>query len=286
MSNQAVINLTGVPETMLWTLHNRASDAARTNGLLHDPECLRIYQSITYDYERSFGKPDGSHAKRSLIFDRAVTNWMAHHPNGTVVELASGLETQFQRLDNGTVRWLCVDLPEAIAVRERFLVPTDRCRHLALSALDTAWMDQVDPAQGVFITAQGLLMYFSEHEVHQLLTTIFKRFPGVEVMFDTIPRWFSGKTMQGMNKTPHYTTPKMPWGINRHEIQPFCLSCCNDINRISDVSYGYIPGLGLKGIAFYLFSVLPFLKDITPAIVHLQRPCQVTAQPGERPYTP
>ncbi len=270
MNNQAVINLTGVPETMLWTLHNRASAALRPDGILRDPDCLRIYQSIAYDFERSFGKPDGSHAKRSLIFDRAVTAWMLHHPGGTVVELACGLETQFQRLDNGKVNWLCVDLPDAIVVRERFLQPTDRCRHLPISALDFSWMDKVDPAQGVFVTAQGLLMYFEEKEVRQMLITLFKRFPDLEVMFDTIPRWFSRKTMQGMKKTPHYTTPKMPWGINRNEIREFCLSCSGKSSSITDVSYGYIPGLGLKGIAFYLFSVLPFLSTITPTIVHLK----------------
>jgi hypothetical protein len=47
----------------------------------------------------------------------------------------------FQRCDDGRVQWLCVDLPDAIAVRERFLKPTDRCRHLALSAVDLSWMD-------------------------------------------------------------------------------------------------------------------------------------------------
>lgn len=29
--------LRGVPETTLWTLHNRASEAARPEPLIHDP---------------------------------------------------------------------------------------------------------------------------------------------------------------------------------------------------------------------------------------------------------
>jgi O-methyltransferase involved in polyketide biosynthesis len=113
--------LSGVPETMLWTLHNRASEAMRPDGILRDEEAVRVYRSIDYDYVRSFGRADGSHAARSRIFDDVVRAWMARHRGGTVVELACGLETQFTRIDDGEVRWLAVDVPEAIAVRERFL---------------------------------------------------------------------------------------------------------------------------------------------------------------------
>ncbi len=46
-----------------------------------------------------------------------------------------------------------------------------------------------------------------------------KRFEGGELMFDTIPRWFSRKTMAGFDVTRHYRAPPMPWGINRDEIE-------------------------------------------------------------------
>ncbi|WP_200348746.1 class I SAM-dependent methyltransferase [Halochromatium glycolicum] len=80
---------------------------------------------------------------------------MAAHPGGTVVELGCGLETQFQRIDDGRVHWLCVDVPQAIAVRERFLPPSERCRHLAMSALDPAWTDHLPASAPLFVTAQG-----------------------------------------------------------------------------------------------------------------------------------
>ena len=100
------VALTGVPETMLWTLHNRASEARRPGSFLHDPECVRIYESIDYDFARSFGKPDLTHPLRSQLFDREVQPWLAAHPGGAMVELAAGLETQFQRCDDGQVQWL------------------------------------------------------------------------------------------------------------------------------------------------------------------------------------
>jgi O-methyltransferase involved in polyketide biosynthesis len=50
-------------------------------------------------------------------------------------------------------------LPEAIRLRECFVPPPDRFRHLAGSALDRGWMDAVERSPAVFIVAQGLLMY-------------------------------------------------------------------------------------------------------------------------------
>ncbi len=162
MSND--VELGGVPETMLWPLYNRAAVAKRGGGF-RDPACVRIFDAIDYDYARSFGKPSGVHAERSQLFDGVVRDWLAEHPSGTVVELGAGLETQFQRCDNGRVSWIRVAVPEAIAVRERFLPESPRCRHIACSALDPEWIDGVEPGTPVLVTAQGLLMYFPESEV-------------------------------------------------------------------------------------------------------------------------
>lgn len=272
------VDLTGVPETMLWTLHNRADEARRPDGILRDPDCLRIYDAIAYDYARSFGKPDGSHPMRSRIFDDALRPWLAAHPGGTVVELAAGLETQFQRCDDGRVRWLCVDVPEAIAVRERFLPATDRCRYLARSALDLAWLDEVDATRGVFVTAQGLLMYFDEADVRRLVSTIIDRFPGVELMFDTIPRWFSRKTVKGFGKTKHYRAPPMPWGIGQDELGAQLRAWTPWIVSVTTQSYGYARGPGRALVR--LSNRVPLLRNIAPAIAHVRTSLADRQPPG------
>lgn len=262
------VQLSGIPETMLWTLHNRASEAKRPDTFLRDPDAVRIYDSIDYDYAKSFGRPDGSHPMRSKIFDDAVRPWMMTHRGGTVVELACGLETQFQRCDDGQVRWLCVDVPEAIELRERFLPAHERCRYVKKSALDLTWLDEVDPTHGVFVTAQGLLMYFDEADVRRLLTKIVDRFDGVELMFDTIPRWFSKKTLKGFGKTKHYIAPPMPWGVNRNEIEPLLRSWIPRISSVSIVPYGYARGFMLNLMS--VMTRLPGLKNMPPTIVRVR----------------
>src|SRR5262249_45932143 len=117
--------VSGLPQTMLWTLHNRVSEAKRPDGILHDPDAIRIYDDIDYDFERIFGKADGAHAARAAAIDGVVRQWLGDHPDGFIISIGEGLETQVRRVDNGRMRWLSVDIPEAIQLRERFLLPTD-----------------------------------------------------------------------------------------------------------------------------------------------------------------
>jgi O-methyltransferase involved in polyketide biosynthesis len=263
------VSLGGIPETTLWTLHNRQAEARRPDGLLRDPDCVRIYDSIAYDFERNFGKPDSSHPMRSRICDAALRPWLARHRGGTVVELGAGLETQFQRCDDGAVQWLCVDVPEAIEVRSRFLPPAPpRYRYIARSALDVAWLDEVDPSRGVFVTAQGLFMYFHEEDVRRLVVAMAERFPELDLIFDTIPPWFAKRTMRGYGKTKHYTAPKMPWGIRRGAIEPTLRRWVPRFARIQTQSYG-LADRGASGIVLRMFDKTPGLREVPPAIAHV-----------------
>lgn len=263
------VALSGVSETMLWTLHNRALEAMRPFGVLRDSDCIRIYRAIDYDFEGHFGPGERSHPLRSRLFDEALRPWMASHPGGTVVELAAGLETQFRRCDDGQVRWVCVDLPEALAVRERFLPPGERCVHVAKSALELSWMDAVDGSRGVFISAQGLFMYFKEAEVRRLLTAIVERFEDVEVMFDAIPPWFSKKTLRGFQKTPAYRAPPMPWGIRKSAIAETLQSWSSRIRSVEVESYGVLKE-GFSGWLFHTLTRLPPVGNRVPALVRVK----------------
>lgn len=259
--------LSGVPETLLWTLYNRAAEARRPDGVLRDPDAVRICDALDYDYRRHFGAPEGAHAMRAAAIDRVLRSWLERHPDGFVVSLGEGLETQSRRLDNARLRWLTVDLPEVMALRERFLPPTDRFRHLALSALDRGWMDEVEPSKGVFVVAQGLFMYLPPDEVRRLLVDIAERFPGAELMFDVIPRWFSRLTLRGFKRTRHYRLPPMPWGIDANEIAPTLKSWHP---RIAAVEVRpFLSRRGFASLIQRLFLWTPGLRRKVPNLVHV-----------------
>jgi O-methyltransferase involved in polyketide biosynthesis len=260
-------NLGGVPETMLWTLHNRVSEAIRPDGILFDPEAIRIYEELDYDFVQRFGRADGSHALRAIVCDRLLRDWLRDHPDGLVISLGEGLETQSRRVDNGRMRWLTVDLPEAIAIRERFLPQTDRFRHVASSALDLSWMDAAEAASdGVFVVVQGLLMYFQPDEVRGLVSAIVERFSRGEMFFDVLPRFFSSGLAR-FGRTRRYTVPEMPWGLDADQIEDELRTWHPAITRVKLVPFEFLRGF--LRYAMLAMRAVPPLRSKTPSFVHL-----------------
>jgi len=270
MSKKINSNLTNVPETMLWTLHNRATEAMRVDAIIDDEKCIEIYQAIDYDYERIFGKAEPSHAVRSLDFDREIRKFLEEYPDGSIVNLGEGLETQRFRFDDEAL-WVSVDLPESIEIREQFIQADERHLHVSISATDRKWFDYIPKDKPVFVSAQGLFMYFEEEDVKTLLQDIIKTFEKGYVIFDTIPKWISNKAIseKGWKKTKHYTAPKMPWGINRSKIKSTLKSWLGENIKVDEKGYSTFPRGIVKWI-FLFFSSTPGIKTITPSIVKIQ----------------
>jgi O-methyltransferase involved in polyketide biosynthesis len=209
--------LEGVSATTLWTLHNRGTEAKRSDGVIRDPWAVTLFDAISYDY-RKFGKPNQSHALRAVAFDTAASAYLTTHPKASVVALAEGLQTSFWRLERAGVAdqltWYSIDLPPVMALREKLLPADARIVPLAQSALDLSWMDRVDDSHGVFITAEGLLMYLEPDDALGLIRDCAARFPGGQMMFDSIPPWLSRRSLKGLKLSDRYIAPRMPFGLS------------------------------------------------------------------------
>lgn len=221
MTAKAKAELTGVSETALLTLYSRAQEARRPDGLIDDPMAVRLVDGIDYDFTK-FGTTRQDMAIRANTFDRQCREYLGRHPEATVVALAEGLQTSFWRLDaalpDARFRWLTVDFEPVIELRRRLLPASERVELLAQSALDYSWMDRVDADKGVFITAEGLLMYLQPSESLGLIRECAQRFPGGRMMFDLAPKWFTGLANRGWLKTSRrYTVPGMPFSMTPAE---------------------------------------------------------------------
>ncbi|AIR90745.1 class I SAM-dependent methyltransferase [Pseudomonas cremoricolorata] len=215
--------LQGVPETMLLTIWTRSAYSDGPHSLLNDPLLMALMQRIDYDFRGRFGPPTPVHAVRSRYADERIHAFLAREPEGSVVVLGEGLETQFWRVAHPRVQWYSVDLAESIGIRQRLLPAHERNHLIACSALDDQWLDQVaQQIRGpVFISAAGLLMYFTEAQVLALLEKITRRFGRGEAFFDTIPPWFSRKTLRGWKLSTGYTAPPMPFGMPLGRVPSF-----------------------------------------------------------------
>jgi len=211
-------DLTGVSETALMTLVVRANEARRPDSLIDDPMAIHLVDSLDVDFAKFGYTRRQDMALRAKLFDKHTRRYLRDHPEATVVALAEGLQTSFYRLDTGgdaghDFGWLSVDLPPMIELRRRLLPDSDRIQLCAQSALDFSWMDRVDPQHGVFITAEGLLMYLQPQEAMSLITACAKRFPGGQMMFDLAPSGFAALTRRGMRTSLRYRVPPMPFSL-------------------------------------------------------------------------
>lgn len=275
------VQLSGVPETLLWTLYYRATEAARPDSVLPDPVAVDLLTRIDFPFRERFGaaraNPSQVEGLRSRRFDAEVRAFLAEHPDGTVVALGEGLETQFWRVDNGRVRWLTVDLPQTIDVRRKVLPCGPRQRLLACSALDERWLDEVDPGKGVLITAQGLLMYFQEHEVHQLIAACADRLPGGVMLFDAIPKWINLPGVNAaMQTSSGYRCPARPWSVNAGAPQGFRALHPN----IVDVHDLWITrGRGFVfGLLAHRANRIPVVRRYLPSMLSLRFGMTVAAE--------
>lgn len=185
-------NLSGVAETLLITLYIRATESQRPDALIKDeraealvrrldPETLRKTLALTEDSGRAVLILKGRD------FDRFAQDFMMRHQDAVVVHMGCGLDTRFERVDNGRVEWYDLDLPDVIALRRK-LVGGESTRHhfLACSVLESGWMDTVS-ARGrrpSLFLAEGLFMYFEEAQVKSLVLSLKEHFPGAELVFD------------------------------------------------------------------------------------------------------
>jgi O-methyltransferase involved in polyketide biosynthesis len=265
-------NLTGVSETALLTLLVRATEARRPDSVIDDPMAIKLVDAIDYDFSKFGFTRRQDMALRALTFDKCTRRYLIDHPSATVVALAEGLQTSFYRMEAAGVgdqfRWLTVDLPAIIELRERLLPQSDRVTMCAQSALDYSWMDRVDPSDGVFITTEGLLMYLQPQEALGLITECAKRFPGGQMMFDLPPVFLAAWFRRGSRMSLRYRVPPMPFTPSPSDIAKMA-DTVPGIRAVHDLPMAQGRGKVLNTLMWTMQRV-PLLDTVRPVVTLLE----------------
>jgi O-methyltransferase involved in polyketide biosynthesis len=186
------VKLTGISETPLFPLWARAKISRDHPLLFCDAKAVELVEKIDYDFSTLAAIPFEGNllpiVARARHFDDRIKAYMTAHPHASVVNIGAGLDTTFYRVDNGAIHWYDLDLPPVIAFRKELIPETDRSTCIAQSFLDPSWCADVAYRDGVFMVAGGVLRYFDESRVKQLLAMLADNFPGGEIVFNVSSR--------------------------------------------------------------------------------------------------
>lgn len=209
------IHLTKEKETYLATLYGKALDVAAAQPILGDRLAAEAVARIDYDFKK-LKLPSGGEVTlplRARHFDEWTRAFLAANPISTVLHLGCGLDTRVYRVDPGPqVRWVDVDLPDVIALRQQLYPARHGYQQIGASVTDPAWLKTIPGDTPVLVVAEGLMMYLPEPEGVALLRRITGRFPSGQIAFDG----YSGMMVRLVSRlaTVRGAKVELLWGID------------------------------------------------------------------------
>ena len=203
------LDINDVSQTAFLTLQCHAMDAKSNKPLLNDPSAQqtldRLKEGTSGDANREFFQRLAQDkvsanlvvhsALRSKYYDQCVRDFVRLHPQATVVNIGCGLDHRFERVDNGQLTFIDLDLPDLMAIKSQLFPPQGRYHQVAQSVFDFSWMDQIKQGPMILV-AEGVFMYCREDDVKSLFRTLADRFPGSEMLCEV----FSSKWLTGWRK--------------------------------------------------------------------------------------
>ena len=181
-----------IARTLLIPLWCCATPCRANPRAAYDPVAVDVLKQLDFDFSeirRSF-KEYGQVCclAREMNIDRTVRDFLARHPEGTIINLGCGLSTAVYRKPPTEAVWYDVDLPEVIRARQALLPPAKGHRLLARDIFDPLWPDAVEaPGQrGVLLLAAGVFHSQPTDLMGALLPFLSGRFPGGTLFFDAV----------------------------------------------------------------------------------------------------
>ena len=117
MSKTKSLTLSSVSETYLAPLYWRAMESQRPDAMIKDEKAVALVTQMSLDFSRVRQIPMNELLKVMRIMftremDRYAREFLSRHPEAVAVHIGCGLDSRFERVDNGQVEWYDLDLPK------------------------------------------------------------------------------------------------------------------------------------------------------------------------------
>ncbi len=242
------------------------STLKKKNPKFYDKKAVEVISKIDYDFtlaDEDLLMKTGTIA-RTIVLDEMVSDYIKKHPHSTIVNIASGMDTRFDRLDNGLIRWYNVDLENSANFRLKYIEDGERVTTLAYSAMNPEWTEEIKISGGnLLFIIEGLTMYLNEKDVSDILKVIDDNFKHCTVFVEIMPPVSVKNTKE---KSIEDTDAKFIWGLKKG----------SELLRINP-NFKWIRDVNLfKGVDAYkpivrLFSWIPLIRNRMDYIAVLEK---------------
>jgi O-methyltransferase involved in polyketide biosynthesis len=121
---------------------------------------------------------------RYYNIDHMVKSFISKHGICNIVYLGAGLETAYYRINNKSILFYEVDLPEIIDIRSYILGEHRNEILISGDIFDTLWINEINKSLPSLLIASGVFQYFAEDKIIKFITNIRNNFRDVELIFD------------------------------------------------------------------------------------------------------
>ena len=229
-----------ISKSLFLPLFFRAFDHEKKDSLLRDSKAFEIVERLPLNREivRNFKIVEAATILRDLAFDELLRDFLSKNPEGTIINIGSGLDTRFFRIDNGLLNWFEIDLPEIIETRREFFKETKRYRFISGCAFNLEWGKIFgNKKRPVLILIQGVLFYHSKEKVKKLIKELKKNFPGAELIFDAVSPFQA--MLSPFNPALRLMNLKFKWGL----LSPREINLWDFDIETSEVIYYFKPSI-------------------------------------------
>jgi len=202
--DKLVVNENTVQETMLLPLYGRVMAARKFPENFSDPYSEKIMEGIEFNTSRE-DLGDMSHVIYGLRHKVAVdsaTKYLKEFPEATIVNIGCGMDVLSPYVDNGKCRFVNIDFPDVIEMREHLIPKVPSEINLACDATDLSWIEKADiPSdKGFLVTSSGVFYYFHPGDVRKLFVSLAERFPHGAIQFDAESRYATEQSNRQVKK--------------------------------------------------------------------------------------
>lgn len=275
-----------IPENMLQVLYAMANESRRERPRVYDAKAVEIVKRLEEAGAADAAAKKGSSVPaaekaaagngietcctmgkgalaRTILLDRMTADYIRRHPDGTVINIACGLDTRFYRVDNGRIHWYELDLPETIEIRRHLLPEEERVSLIGKSALDETWPEDVREEKQALILMERLTMYMSGARVRKMFEIIAAHFDRAEVYAEIASPYTVKNTYENVDGASRL---KYTWGAeNGRQLQ---LSAAG-FRAVRDVSL--MEGLMKLSPVYHVLRFFPPMRRISNKIAVLRR---------------